>query len=276
MIWRHSGKGRSDVEFVVARSLRDTAALLGALRAHWPEVRSEFSAALAAEPPSLRVGLCVRSPAGTPVDPDCRVAAERAAQRLSENGHAVSEAWPDTLAEYQDRALHGALFGTAEYRACLVELEARLGRPVGPGDVEPFLWELSRMDEMPPSPEALHSSWSWNVDWIARTLRWFARFDLLVTPTVCEPAPLLETLDPTRLAPLEMLERMVPHMAFTEPWNATGQPAITLPTALSADGLPLGVQLVAAPGREALLLSVAATLVDAAPQPWLPRPRVHA
>ncbi|HEM46868.1 MAG TPA: hypothetical protein ENO23_07470, partial [Alphaproteobacteria bacterium] len=161
------------------------------------------------------------------------------------------------------------------YRECLDELEERLGRPVGPGDVEPFLWELSQhADDVSEADRAAAARWSRG--WVARTLGWFERFDLLVTPTVNEPAPRLDALDPTRLGPLALLERMVPHMAFTEPWNATGQPAISLPLGLTDDGLPVGVQLVARPDEEALLLTVAATLLDTGPKGDAPLPRIHA
>jgi amidase len=68
---------------------------------------------------------------------------------------------------------------------------------------------------------------------------------------------------------------MAPHMALVEPWNATGQPAISLPLGWSADGLPVGVQLVAAPGRDDVLLRVAAQLEQA--RPWYARrPALHA
>ena len=59
------------------------------------------------------------------------------------------------------------------------------------------------------------------------------------------------------------------------PFNITGQPAISLPVHQSADGLPIGVQLVAAPGREDVLIRVAAQLEAAVP--WADRrPPTHA
>ena len=51
-----------------------------------------------------------------------------------------------------------------------------------------------------------------------------------------------------------------PWVAYTIPWNLTGQPAISVPAGTDDDGLPVGVQLVAPPGGEATLLSVAARL----------------
>jgi len=64
-------------------------------------------------------------------------------------------------------------------------------------------------------------------------------------------------------------------MQFTPPYNVTGQPGISLPLYWNAGGLPIGTQLVAALGREDLLLQVAAQLEQA--QPWQDRrPPVHA
>jgi amidase len=65
-------------------------------------------------------------------------------------------------------------------------------------------------------------------------------------------------------------------MTFTEPWNATGQPAISLPLGRSSEGLPIGVQLVAGPGRDELLLAIAGVLMEAAPSSTAERPRIHA
>jgi len=263
------------VEFVVARSLRDTAAFLDELRP--ARVREQepdvYFAALHSVPPRLRIGFTTRSPSGASVDPECAASTLATAEALAANGHFVEETEPATLSEYLDRALHGALLGVAEYRGCLDDLALRLERPVTPDDVEPFLWELAHLDAGKTTRRQLLASRDWNRAWVARTLAWFEAFDLLLTPTICEPAARLADLDPHRHEPLELLDKMVPHMAFTEPWNATGQPAISLPLAWSSEGLPLGVQLVASPGREDWLLSVAAELLPAVDAS---RPALHA
>ena len=69
--------------------------------------------------------------------------------------------------------------------------------------------------------------------------------------------------------PLDAFRRATPAGAFTAIFNATGQPAISLPLHWTADGLPVGVQLVAPLGREDLLIDVAAQLERA--QPWIDR-----
>ncbi len=261
--WRHAGHHRSDVEFVVARSLRDTARFLDLLRPLAARKREPnlYLASLEARPKRLRVGLCTASPAGGIVHPACVRAVEAAGEALAAMGHHVSDSAPTTFSEYEERALHGAAFGFHEYLSCLEDLELRLGRDVGPEDVEPFLWELAHLGSEVLAPDEIERATAWISAWEQRTLSWFERFDLLVTPTVCEPAPPLATLDPSTHSPLELLEKMVPHMAFTEIWNATGQPAISLPLGWSEqDALPVGVQIVGAPNREDRLLSVAAAL----------------
>ena len=90
-------------------------------------------------------------------------------------------------------------------------------------------------------------------------------FDLLLTPTMAEPPPRLGELDSDARDPSPAMGRMVPFGIFTAPFNITGQPAMSVPTWL-AGNLPIGVQLVAATGREDRLLRVAAQLERV--RPW--------
>jgi amidase len=109
-----------------------------------------------------------------------------------------------------------------------------------------------------------------------RIARWWAEgFDLLLTPTVAEPPPPLGTFYSPPEDPLRGFLRAGPFGTFTATFNATGQPAISLPLHWNARHLPIGVQLVAAYGREDLLIRVAAQLEQA--RPWADRrPPTHA
>src|SRR5262249_28255796 len=151
-----------------------------------------------------------------------------------------------------------------------------LGRPVEREDVEPFLWELADWGAVPITADQYLRAAEIQQSWAARLAAWWAEgFDLLATPTVAEPALPLAGLDAVRLGTGPPPDRMGQHMVFTEPFNATGQPALTLPLHWTADGLPVGVQLVAALGREDLLLRVASQLESA--RPWAERiPPIHA
>ena len=104
---------------------------------------------------------------------------------------------------------------------------------------------------------------------------WDGGFDLLVTPTQAAPPPELGYLSSTPSEPLRGFMRSAPYGACTLPFNMSGQPAVSLPMHWTPDGLPIGVQLVAAFGREDLLLAVAAQLEQALP--WTGRrPQLHA
>ncbi|MFY9587726.1 MAG: amidase family protein, partial [Actinomycetota bacterium] len=99
-----------------------------------------------------------------------------------------------------------------------------------------------------------------------RIARWWADgFDLLLTPTLSDPPPPLGSFTGEPGNPLAGLARNAGYAVFTSTFNATGQPAISLPLAMSSDGLPVGVQLVAAYGREDVLIRVASQIEQAAP-----------
>ncbi|WP_041788669.1 amidase [Mycolicibacterium gilvum] len=104
---------------------------------------------------------------------------------------------------------------------------------------------------------------------LARTRRitagLYGTYDALLTPTLAETTPPIGHLDPT--APYEqIIDRLIEWVAFTPLQNATGEPAISLPLAQSATGLPIGLMFAAPVGHEARLLELAFELEAA--QPW--------
>jgi amidase len=94
---------------------------------------------------------------------------------------------------------------------------------------------------------------------------WQGGFDVLVTPTIAEPPPKLGEFDSPPDNPMQGLFRAAGLVPYTPAFNVTGQPAVSVPLHWNDAGLPIGVQLVAAFGREDVLLRVAAQLEVAAP-----------
>ncbi len=85
-------------------------------------------------------------------------------------------------------------------------------------------------------------------------------YDVLVTPTTTAPAQPVGSLRKDDAA--GSVDVMLRWSAFT-PWaNLAGTPAVSLPVHHTADGVPIGVQISARPGRDELLLSVASSLEE--------------
>ena len=101
------------------------------------------------------------------------------------------------------------------------------------------------------------------------TSRLHATYDVVLMPTLAEAPPLIGHLDPT--TPYQqIIDRLIDWVAFTPLQNATGEPAISVPAAQSASGLPVGMMFSAGVGEEARLLELAFELEEA--QPWK---RIH-
>jgi amidase len=153
--------------------------------------------------------------------------------------------------------------------ATLDQLGAIVGREVTADDVEPLTWALAEVGRERSSARYLADVGLHQL--VARGIAaWFETgYDLLLTPTMAEPPVPLGTYDQHVADPLDAFRRAVPAGAFTAIFNSTGQPAISLPLHWTADGFPVGVQLIAAFGREDLLIDVAAQLERV--QSWIER-----
>ncbi|GAA1973554.1 amidase [Kitasatospora viridis] len=255
---------------VLTRTVADTAAALDVLALHdpgawWspPAPRRRLTDALREEPPTgLRIGVLRESPLeGIPVDPACGAAVDKALHALEAAGHHVL----DTPLPLPPSGELISVFTTLWHLGGAgVEL-------ADPERVEPHNRALR---------EAARATDSWTYAQAVQRAQQFSRqivegflagFDLLVTPTMACLPPLIGTLSAgVEQEPLMPLLNSYPLAVFTSVFNVTGQPAVSLPLHQDeATGLPVGVQLVAAPWREDLLLQVARTLELALP--WADR-----
>jgi amidase len=264
-------------EFVVSRTVRDSAALLDVLAGCMPgdpysapPPQASFASAVAARPRTLRVGVMRRAPRDIPVHPDMVEAVDRCAGRLQELGHHVEEAHPETLDD-ATLVIQYVTIVAANVARALDAWSEKLGLAIGPDDVEPLTWELATRGREQSAPQLLAALE--NVHRLGRELArwWEGGFDLLLSPTQAAPPVRIGTLGSTREEPLAGFLRSGPYGVYTLPFNLSGQPAISLPGGFTRGddewpkGLPLGVQLVAPYGDERTLLSVAKELEEVAP-----------
>jgi amidase len=268
------------VEHCVTRTVRDTAALLDAT--HGPGVGDM----VIAPPPSrpyaqevgaptgrLRIGVMTSNPNGD-VDAECAEAARSTARLLESLGHHVEDRAP---AAFDDLPAMSKVFMSMWCIGAAQNIElmgSLIGRTLTRDDVEPYTWLLADMGRSFSGLDYAKSLGA-TVTFRRAMARWWASadeggqgFDLLLTPTLSILPPRIGELKAHPDHP-ENGRRNGAMSAFTSAFNITGQPAISLPLHTSAEGLPIGVQLVAALGREDVLLRVASQLEAAAP--WADR-----
>lgn len=251
------------VQFAVTRSVRDAAALLDAVAG--PEVGdpitppappSRYASQVNIEPAALRIGLMTTMPGTTDAaDAECVAAAEAVARVLAAEGHHVERAHPAAFDEHERMTAFIPIW-SAMAAANLIAIGRKIGRDVDEHDVEPLTWYLAQRGREVSGGELLDSLSAMGA-FARRFTQWWADgWDLLLTPTLGELPPMLGMLQ-TPDEPLVGFGRGGTFTPFTPVANQTGQPAISLPVALSAGGVPLGAQFIAAAGREDLLLQVA-------------------
>ncbi len=249
----------------LARTVRDTAALLDVMAGpmpgdpHWaaPPARS-FLSACDRPPGRLRVGR-TRTPVvdGAVVHPHVVQAYEEASALLGALGHEVEDVaspyGPEVVASFE-----------------VLWAVSAAGAPV-PEGAEELLLPLTRwLRERGRAATARQFTAALaHVQSLTRAaVRATAAYDVLLLPTLAQPpVPVgwfTEVDDPA--GQFVRMQRWTP---FTALFNASGQPAVSLPLHTSPDGLPIGVMLVGRPADEVTLLSLSAQLEAA--QPWVHR-----
>jgi amidase len=260
-------------EHAVTRSVRDSALLLDVtarLHAgepyHAPMPSSSFLSATSRQPPSLRVGMVTHAGGDNEIHSDCLKACQHAAKLLASLGHAVDEAaFTHDPVAYHRRCVH--IFSALTNWA-IKDWARRTNRKPTDADFEPFTWFLYERGQQISSGDYLLIV----QDMQRHTrdiVRFFDRFDVMLTPTMMVPPPRLGYLRADKDTIYQAVQRMMGYTMFCFIANGAGLPSASLPLYWNEQGFPIGVLATGKAGSEEVLFSLATQLERA--QPWARR-----
>jgi amidase len=258
------------IDGCVSRTVADTALVLDVISGYepgdpyWaPPPTASFAEAVARSPGQLRVAFTTVAPNGVPVHDECAGAVLQTAELLESLGHSVEEAPPLSDEGYIDNFIRIWTSGVAMSVRGFGVLR---GAPLDPAKLEPLTREMVDVADTLSAGDYLEALGI--LQMLARgVVSMWGELDVLLTPTVAQPALPIGALAPAEGEPaMAWLQHAAEWVPFTPVFNVTGQPAISLPLHQTADGLPIGVQLVGPPAGEELLVSLSAQLEGA--RPW--------
>lgn len=258
------------INHAVSRSVRDSALLLELTQGAEPGSRSSppsrpLMAALQKPPRKLRIALMEENLFGYPVHPDCLAAARSAARLCEALGHHV-EPMPKQWLSPQVVGQMFAGMGVATAGGMLLTVRAHekaLGRAAREDEFEPINWSSLQKAKNYTAEQVFNARAVF--DQVGRSFDlFFAQTDLILSPVTAAPPPVLGEMSLNQ--PFEQfVKSAVMASPFTAMFNMSGHPAMSVPLHWNEAGLPLGAQFVGPYGDEALLLSLASQLEQAAP-----------
>ena len=268
------------MSFVQSKTMRDTAAMLDCLAVPQPgdpfvirRPDRPYSDFVSAPPKGLKIAWTAEPLTDFDIDPEIAAVTKATALQLAEMGHDVEEAHLPFNLEEASRAM--SHFWFCGFHQRLDGFAQKTGRQIGPDTLEPVVLEIYNMSRQM-DPYRFFES----LDWLNKARRqlgaFFAKYDVLVSPSCAIPAP---EHGPYGLSepgwdPVEYLIHGDRPVQYSFPFNVTGGPAISLPLAMHSTGLPIGIQLGGRPSDDHLLIGLGAALEQA--MPWKDRtPPLH-
>lgn len=259
-------------EHVVSRSVRDSAALLDATSG--PDIGDPYCAPapirpfieeVGADPGKLKIACSTEALTGVTVHEDCIAAVNDAASLCRDLGHEVVEAHLTPVVDPFD-LLHA--FNVMWYSGCASTINtiSRIAGIKPKADYfEPLTWAIYEIGHEFSASDYLLAIRK--IQSASRQVgRFFMDYDVLLTPVLAEPPVDIGTFDAPESRPIQAWERVSKFAPFTAAFNATGQPAMSVPLYWNSDGLPIGTHFVGRFGDEATLFRLAAKLEKA--RPW--------
>lgn len=288
-LWRGAA-----VEHVITRSVRDSAVMLDATHGadpgaafEIPDPERPWAEEVEAEPGRLRIAWTTIPCVDTPVDEECVSAVHRTAELLTELGHDVVEDHVEIDGPTLSRDFLTIV--AAELGADIADASAALGRRPRRGELEPSTRALALISGAISARE--YAGALRRMEIMGRQVgAFFERYDIVLTPTLSTPPPLIGTIGPSSFEQAQLRfiglfgsGRLVKWAGLIDqaandaldfiPWtpvyNITGHPAMSVPLHETPGGLPVGVHFVARFAREDVLFRLAGQLERA--RPWFDR-----
>lgn len=248
----------------IARTVRDAALLLDVMAGHMPgdiyaapPVEGPFASYAERPPGRLRIARSIEPPVpDAEVHPDCVAAYEAASELLEELGHEVVDLppvlGPDVVPHFV------TLWGVMATVTPVPEGSEHL--------LQPLTRWLRERGEATSAPQLFQAHAALQGA-LRSAFPVMNEYDAILTPTLAQPpAPIGYFHDQE---PAENFERQKKFTPFTSMYNISGQPAVSVPLHVNADGLPIGIMLAGRLGGEGTLISLSAQLEEA--RPWIDR-----
>ncbi|MER9508657.1 amidase [Mesorhizobium sp. M0579] len=267
--------------FVMCRTVRDMAAALDVFSGSHPgdpfiivQPDRTYVSELSQPTGTLRIGVARTRWGAVDIEPDVMHAVDSTVRLLEEMGHTLI----DIDAPYKVEDVYRIFVGLTSLSSGSLETSAQaMGRSLNAETLEPVTLKLAEYGKNLPLSHAreFHEDLRIMRLQVGEALH---SFDVVVTPTMPTVALPLDgvhrTTDPT-ISAEDFMKADAALYSQLGIFNITGQPSVSLPLAQSADGLPIGIQIVSRFGDEATLVRVARDLEEATP--WAARrPRVFA
>jgi Asp-tRNA(Asn)/Glu-tRNA(Gln) amidotransferase A subunit family amidase len=270
---RGEGWAGMSTEHVITRSVRDSAAFLdmtcgpdAGAPYFAPPPASPFAAEVGRDPGRLCIAFSKHTPNGERISRECEAALNEAARVLEGAGHRLEEAALDFVPPELGPAFR--LVIAANIRMAIENFAAVQKRQPSADQFERVTWMFYEAGGQTSAVDYARA-----VAVLHRTGRlvaaFFQRYDLLLTPTLPREPERIGVFDMNAPDLEAYREAVALFTSFTAPFNASGNPAISVPLYWSETGMPIGIQLAARYGEEAILLRVAAQLEQA--RPWFDR-----
>lgn len=261
----NSAKGQT-VHFGLSRTVADTNALFETLLTKKDLPAGHLSQA---QP----IAYTTESPAGTPVSAEAKEAVAEAVAFLKDQGYTLVEVKHPVDGERLMKNYYTVAAGSAGIADFMAR--QKLKRPLERNDVELLTWALFQTGKNITSEETT-AAWT-DIALQAQAMdEFYQQYPILLTPTTAATAPSIDNplLKSEHAAQMEKIDQLSPaeqkqliydqwltaftYTPFTQQANLFGHPALSVPTYVSKEGLPLGIQFNSALNEDRTLLQLGA------------------